>query len=111
IAEYINDIKKEIWSELKTHKPIDNYRRNLQKSFVEKIISIVNPSQAPTSGFIISFGPLVDTRKSDILSVTKAALRSVNDEIKAALPGYADKMSRYHLMDVQERIERIFKKD
>ena len=111
IDDYVNDIKNEVWSELKTHKPITNYRRNLQKSFVEKIISIVNPAQAPTTGFIISFGPVVDTRKSDILSVTKAALREVLSDIKTSLPGYTDKMSRYHLMDVQERIERIFRKD
>ena len=111
IDEYVSDLTNEVWSELKSHKPVSNYRRNLQKSFVEKIISIVNPSQAPTTGFIISFGPVVETRKSDILSVSKAALRTVRDEIKTALPGYTDKMSRYHLMDVQERIDRIFKLD
>ncbi len=111
IDEYINDLSASIWSELKTHKPINNYRRNLQKSFVEKIISIVNPAQAPTAGFVVSFGPVVNTRKSDILSVTKAALRNISMEIKTALPGYTDKMSKYHLLDMQERIERIFKTD
>ncbi len=47
----------------------------------------------------ISLGPSFDPAKSDVLSVAKAVLRSLK-EINAALPGYSDNMSRYHLIDV-----------
>ncbi|HEY0726171.1 MAG TPA: zinc-dependent metalloprotease, partial [Pyrinomonadaceae bacterium] len=32
MIEYLDDLKAGIWSELKTKKPIDIYRRNLQKN-------------------------------------------------------------------------------
>jgi hypothetical protein len=62
-------------------------------------------------GITIFIGPVVEPRKSDIVSVAKASLRILKDEINDALPGYADNMSRYHLMDVEERIEKAMKVD
>lgn len=109
IDEYIEDLKRGIWSELSTHKSIDNYRRNLQKSFVERLGAIVNPTSSPSptgGGIVIFFGP-IDPKKSDILSVAKGTLRSLKSEIASALPTYTDKMSRYHLQDLSERIDRI----
>lgn len=107
--EYIEDIKKRVWSELVTKKPIDAYRRFVQKSFAERLINIVNPSTAPATGgfsITISFGPVVDSRKTDLISVAKASLRSLLAEIKTAIPATTDKLSRYHLQDVTERIDR-----
>src|SRR5258706_2302180 len=34
ITEFLDDLKKGIWNELPGHKPIDAYRRNLQKSYI-----------------------------------------------------------------------------
>lgn len=112
VDAYLSDLKKGIWSELAVRKPIDNYRRNLQKAFVERLTNMINPTSSG-GGITISFSsaPVVDPRKSDIVSVAKAMLRSLRSEINAALPGYSDKMSKYHLMDLQERIDKVFKKD
>ena len=110
IDEYFDDLKRGIWSELGNHKAIDNYRRNLQKSFVERLGNIANPptaSSGPGGGIVIFFGPAIDPKKSDIVSVAKGTLRSLKTEISSALPTYTDKMSRYHLQDLGERIERI----
>jgi hypothetical protein len=109
LEEFLEDLKKGIWSELATRKPIDNYRRNLQKSFVERLGAIVAPpaAVANTGGFTISFGPQIDIKKSDIMSVAKGTLRSLKAEIAAAIPAYSDKLSRYHLQDLNERIEKI----
>jgi hypothetical protein len=109
IDEYLEDLGKSIWSELPNRKPIDNYRRNLQKAFVERLGGMVNPSVTPSSfgGIVISFGPSTDPKKTDIISVVKGTLRTLKAEISAALPAYTDRMSRYHLLDVSERIEKI----
>ena len=109
IDEYMEDLKRGIWSELLTHKAIDNYRRNLQKSFVERIGAIINPPATPSGigGIQIFFGPMIDPKKSDILSVAKGTLRALKSEIVIAMPAYTDKMSRYHLQDLSERIDRI----
>lgn len=109
LDEFISDLRQGIWSELATRKPIDNYRRNLQKAFIERLGEIVSPnsSSAPRGGILIFIGPIVEPKKSDIISVLKGTLRSLRAEINAALPAYTDRMSRYHLQDVSERIEQV----
>jgi len=109
LSDLMNDLQKNIWTELTTHKPIDVYRRNLQKAFVERFGTIINPASPATGSFggiVISFGG-GDIKKTDIVSVAKGTLRSVKAAISAALPSVSDKMTRYHLQDMLERIERI----
>jgi len=111
IDEFMDDLKKGIWSELPAHKPIDNYRRNLQKAFVERLGTLASnaSSSGPSfgGGIIISFGPSIEIKKTDIISVARGTLRALKAEITAALPAYTDKMSRYHLQDLNERIDII----
>lgn len=109
IEEFMDDLRSGIWSELATRKPIDVYRRNLQKAFVERLGNIVNPPSGPGGGggIFIIIGPFVDTKKNDIISVAKGNLRTLKAQIVAALPSYTDRMSRYHLQDLNERIEEV----
>jgi Met-zincin/Domain of unknown function (DUF5117)/Domain of unknown function (DUF5118) len=105
IDEYFIDLKKGIWSELGTKRKVDNYRRNLQKIYVDRVIALTNtssPNIPSTGGFVITFGP--DVRKTDISSVARAHLSSLRNEIINALPLVTDNMTRYHLQDVAERI-------
>lgn len=110
--EYLTDLRTGIWSELKAKKPIDQYRRNLQKVFVEKMASLLNPPNTPTAttgggGFQgQNTGPSADLKKSDILSLVRAHSQQLRDEIKASLPLTTDKMSKYHLQDCVVRLER-----
>jgi hypothetical protein len=46
----------------------------------------------------------LNARTSDVISVAKAQLRTLQGEIRAALPLYTDTASRAHLMDVSDRI-------
>ena len=109
-ADMLNELKRGIWSELAARKPIDIYRRNLQKSYVERVGQIVNPPVFSGAGISFRIGApaaMTDTKKSDIISVLKGNLRSLQTEIKTALPAIGDRMTRYHLQDVNERIEKI----
>lgn len=109
-ADMLFDLKQHIWTELTTRKPIDIYRRNLQKSFVERIGQIVSPPTTVSSGITFSIGApaaMTDTKRSDVISVLKAVLRSLQADIKAATPAATDRMTKYHLQDVNERIEKI----
>jgi hypothetical protein len=110
IDEYMSDLKKAIWSEIPARKPIDAYRRNLQKSFVERLGLIVAPASTSGAmgGIVISFGPPpTDPKKSDVYSVSKGTLRKLKAEINAAIPAYADEMSKMHLQDLSERIGKM----
>jgi hypothetical protein len=108
IDEYFTDLKKGIFSELATHSKIDNNRRNLQKSYVERMIAILNPSASSgatlSMGFGMSAGP--DLRKTDVSSVTRAHLVQLKSELSASANSFADKMSKYHVQDLSERIRQ-----
>ena len=112
LDELFTDLRTGIWKELKTKKPIDQYRRNLQKSHAEKLMAIINPtavSGLPTlsfPGFTFAFGPSADAKKTDIMSVARGHLAQLQSDIRSALPGTTDKMTKYHLQDVSERIKR-----
>jgi hypothetical protein len=112
-TEMLTDLRKGIWSELAAKQPIDIYRRNLQKSYVEALDHLINPE--PTGGLLISFGgtitPSINPRTTDAISIAKAQLRSLASEIKAALPSYSDANSRAHLQDVLDRINESLNPD
>lgn len=108
--EYMDDVKKAVFTELATRKPIDNYRRNLQKAYVERVGAMLAPAApAASGGFMIMMGggQGADPKKSDIPSLLKGTLRGLKAEIAAAIPAYSDRMTKYHLQDLNERIEKI----
>lgn len=114
LDDMFTDVRSGIWSELRTRKSIDTYRRNIQKVHVEKMIALLNPSSSPSVGFNFTSpffpappaSPVADPKKSDVISVTRAHLVALRGDIIGALPATTDKMSRYHLQDVLVRINQ-----
>jgi hypothetical protein len=106
VVELLNDLKKGIWSELAVRKPIDIYRRNLQKSYINTLSNLINPpASAPVTiapGITIT---LATNDKSDVKSVVRAHLASLKTEINAAAAGITDPMTKYHLQDISKRID------
>jgi uncharacterized protein DUF4953/uncharacterized protein DUF5117/uncharacterized protein DUF5118 len=102
----MDDVKKGIWSELTTKKPIDGFRRNLQKAHVEALINLINPSapSGPTSGFASMFN--VNTKNTDVVSVARAQMVALKTQVDAAIPGTKDPLSKYHLQDVSFRMKK-----
>lgn len=110
VDEMLNDVKKGVWNELASKKPIDNMRRNLQKAYAEALINILNPATPSQniSGLPAAFIALLSTnvKNTDVPSIVRAHLVSLRSDILAAIPGTTDKLSKYHLQDVAERIRR-----
>jgi Met-zincin/Domain of unknown function (DUF5117)/Domain of unknown function (DUF5118) len=106
MTELFSDLKKGIWSELPGRKPIDIYRRNLQKSYVNILNNLLNPAEISISlGGGFSIAPTVNTNKSDIKSFVRAHLSALRAEVIAAAGGTTDQMSKYHLQDIAKRID------
>ncbi len=111
--DLLEDLRKGIWSEVYAHKPIDIFRRNLQKAFIENLGGMINGQQSFTipgaSHRVLSaFGITgVSVKVSDLISVAKGTLRTLKADITAALPSIQDRMTRYHLQDVLERVNLI----
>ena len=43
INDLLVDLKQSVFTELASRKPIDIYRRNLQKAYVERLGALINP--------------------------------------------------------------------
>jgi Met-zincin len=108
VIELLNDLKKGIWSELPARKPVDIYRRNLQKSYISILSNIINPptSQPITIAPGITINLSTGSDKSDIISVVRAHLAALKNEVNAAAVAIADPMTKYHLQDVSKRIDK-----
>ncbi|HEY2649729.1 MAG TPA: zinc-dependent metalloprotease [Puia sp.] len=108
--DMVTDLEKGIWNELNTpQEAIDPFRRNLQKQYADIMISLMNPSQ-PTlpvglpRGLIILFGP--DIKNTDIPSIARGHLTALRNRILTATNASQDKVSKYHLLDIAERIRQ-----
>jgi hypothetical protein len=109
VDDLLTDAKKGVWTELATGATIDIFRRNLQKVYVESLISLVNPPppvMLPAGlprGLVIFTG---DIKNTDVPSIARAQLVDLKNEIAAAILKEGDKVSKYHLQDVAERIKQ-----
>lgn len=107
IVDLYTDMRTGIWSELRTPgKAISVQRRNLQKVFLEKMISMTNPAPLPPNVFAS-----VDVKKTDILSLSRATLTQLKADITRALPTATDALTRYHLQDCLYRIDKAMEID
>jgi len=105
-TDLMTEMRKAIFSEVYSKSAIDVYRRNLQKMFTERVISLL-PSAAPVSpqlGITIQITPSVSPKNTDIYSLVKGTLRTIRTDIKAALPFITDPMTKLHLQDLVDRI-------
>ncbi|WP_316785397.1 zinc-dependent metalloprotease [Pedobacter frigiditerrae] len=116
ITDLFTDLNGAVFTELKSSSAIDVYRRNLQKSYVDKLIAIVNPpapaaaTQAPTGGRGSAAPSGLSNSQSDVMSVVKGQLRDLDASIKGAASSQADSLSKYHLLDLADRIESALDK-
>ena len=94
--QLLSDLKKNIWSELATGKPIDIYRRNLQKSYVDALIALIG-ANSPTS---------VIRSTSDASGIARIHLLALKQEIgKAGLK--ASEITKAHLTDLLAQINEV----
>ena len=107
IEDLFSDLNKGIWGELAAGKSIDNYRRNLQKSYVEHMIALLDAKPAITVNFGargLTIGQGEDPMKSDVPAEARAALVSLRGRIRAAIPGAKDALTRNHLQYLSDHI-------
>jgi Met-zincin/Domain of unknown function (DUF5117)/Domain of unknown function (DUF5118) len=105
----VTDLEKGLWKELMNNQAIDPFRRNLQKQYVDDLISLMNPTQPVVPpglprGLILYFG--ADIKNTDIPSIARAHLTALRNRITASANLKTDKLSKYHLQDLEERIKQ-----
>ncbi|WP_126244992.1 zinc-dependent metalloprotease [Chitinophaga rhizosphaerae] len=102
-VDYATDLKKGIFSEIYTRKPVDIYRRNLQKAYITQLSKLVKePETSPNQMMMGGGGP--NPMTSDAASIARAQLTALRGEVRTAAAGAPDAMTRFHLQDLAERI-------
>ena len=93
-ADLFQDIQNGIWRELRNNNPIDAYRRNLQRAYLDKMEELLHRDQAKFD-------------MSDSKALARASLMDLQQVIKKQMKKQKDSLSKAHLMDAMTRIEMI----
>ncbi|CAN5360459.1 zinc-dependent metalloprotease [soil metagenome] len=117
--EMLDDTREMVWREVRKNQPIDTYRRNLQRAYLEQAHHLLHEAKSqhwspPGSGNLrVSSNddpPLnadLHISQSDIRPLVRDQLSLLEDEIHAALErGVSDRMTRIHLEDALVRIDK-----
>jgi len=102
-AELLDDLESGIWKELRLKQPINSFRRNVQKAYADRLISLLHYPQ-PSSGDDVYLRS--DRVQTDFYSVIKAHMRKLVTSIKRSVRYLSDQESIVHLTDVLERLQR-----
>ncbi|MBS9766860.1 MAG: zinc-dependent metalloprotease [Flavobacteriaceae bacterium] len=108
ISELMQDLRSGVWKELQKGQKIDAYRRNLQRVYVSELGNLLTKDQKYNSnmGGYIKFTN-VDVNHSDIRAIARAELLKIKSMAKNAYRKTTDKMSKYHLKDIEARCEKL----
>ena len=108
-ANMMRDLRNGIWSELRSGRKIDVFRRNLQRAYIDRLNYLMTNEQPPIPAQFRRFvrRTNVNVNQSDIRAVVRAELNTLKRSVRAAIGRTGDSMSRVHLQDVLERIDNI----
>jgi hypothetical protein len=95
-ASLFKDTRNSVFSEVKSGKAIDPYRRNLQRAYVDRLGELMQLSGD-------------NYNLSDIKALSRGTLSSLKSDLKKNAKKQGDEVSRYHLEDLAARIEMIEK--
>lgn len=103
IDELMSDLKRGIFSELRTNTAIDVYRRNLQKAFVSKLIDAISLDKSAVANFN---GRRIVIADTDLPSIARGHLIELRSQLKAANALATDRLSKFHIADLVARIDK-----
>jgi len=106
LPDMMKDLRQGIWSELRSGKKIDTYRRNLQRAHIDRLgemMTAENQSGRSSSPYVKRTA--VNTSQSDIRAVVRAELKTLRSQLRSARG--ADTLSRIHIADALERVDAI----
>jgi Met-zincin/Domain of unknown function (DUF5117)/Domain of unknown function (DUF5118) len=95
VEEMLPLMRNAVWTDLKNGNVlIDAYHRNMQKAYVGALLDITTSEERTIS-------------MSAMSTIAAAEIKTISAMIRKALPQATDAVTKAHLTDVQDRIERI----
>ena len=95
LIDYFNEIDQAMWTELNERKPIDLYRRNLQRAYVDALIEISGKSG---KGY------------QDVAPIAKNKLVEIHAAVSKAARRIDDPMTQYHLKYIENKLAELIEK-
>lgn len=92
LIEYFDDIDRYMWTELESGRSIEIHRRNLQRGYVDQLISLSGKTGR-------------DHR--DAAAIAKAKLRDIQKHISKRKRKVKEPMSRFHLEQLEKRLQEV----
>ncbi|WP_397446995.1 zinc-dependent metalloprotease [Polaribacter sp. R77954] len=92
LLEMMRDLRSGIFSELNYVKNVDLFRRNLQKSYINRLGSLLNNDEI---------------KNSDISSIARGELQTLNFQLTIAKNRKVNRITKYHYNDCLARIKEI----
>ncbi|MEO8621729.1 MAG: zinc-dependent metalloprotease [bacterium] len=115
VVEFMSDMKRDIWSGAGSRSP-DANRRQLQRAYILRLGSIINPPATPAlpPGFggqpaqpPRPFMAPVVLERSDLPALARAQLREIQREARLAASSAPNAVAKAHWADVADRITEI----
>ncbi|MFU8812091.1 MAG: zinc-dependent metalloprotease [Balneolaceae bacterium] len=94
VAEMLTDVRNGVWGELAQNRPIDVYRRNLQRAYISHVQNLMESDSSTLDG-------------SDIKALLRGELTELRDRVQRASTRVNDRATELHLKDIHARIEMI----
>lgn len=110
-AEFLDDLKKSVWTELYSGKTIDINRRNLQRMYIDDAFlafRAVNEIVGRNSGNGTQFYINPDPTKADVASLMRAHLSELRKDVLLAIPSQKS-LAKDHLQNIVARIDKWLK--
>jgi hypothetical protein len=106
LADMLTDLRRGLWSEIYGGRPVDLYRRRLQRRYLEAMASKINPAPASGPALPPGFGPPV-VSTADVRALLKAEMRDLDRELATAIAATSDRPTRAHLQDARDLIKQM----
>ncbi len=112
-ADMLDDLRSGLWSELSSGDPIDAFRRNLQRAYLDRMEYLLTEASAEAPSPPGDYRPDIGMeelrtdfhiQQSDIRPLVWEQLRLLSEEIESALQSSSDRYNRTHLEYALKRI-------
>ncbi len=109
-GQWLNDLKSSMFSEIKSGKATDEYRRSLQKMYVGSIITMYNKRfalQGSTDNILASVTPTQVLLYSNVKSLALSHLRALRGDMQKGIVNTKDQDSKIHYQYLKQMLDKI----
>ncbi|MEM9325872.1 MAG: zinc-dependent metalloprotease [Bacteroidota bacterium] len=107
--EMMTTLRRGVWSEARGSQKVGLIRRNLQRSYLERMSYLMTEEQRTIPARFRRFSARInfDVEESDVRALVRGELNQLRTQLRSARTRVSDTMTRYHYDDAMARIDEI----